>query len=455
MESAVFSIFAATIKPPMNWTDLLSNKRYAQPHKSADIRSSFQRDYDRIIFSSPFRRLQNKTQVFPLPGAQMVHNRLTHSLEVASVGRSIACRTVEKLSKDHPELKERQSDIETIVASACLAHDLGNPPFGHSGEDTISSFFKDGKGKELKDKVLPEQWSDLIAFEGNANAFRQLTHQFTGRRAGGFSLTSATLATLLKYPYPSFNKGNRKKYNVFYSEIEAFEEVVKECGIPSIDDEHLVYARHPLSYMMEAADDICYLVLDMEDAHKRGIISTEIIENCFVSFFNPKSTKDTNFFKHKDDAYRDVCDVNERMAFLRAMLINKLVNCVSDIFCKNYDKIMEGRFEKSLISHLPEFEKNALEICRNESVKLIYRHPSVVKIELTGFNVIGTLMDDFTDAVLNPDTPYNKKLLSLVPEQFKVETDDTYTRLQSVIDFISNMTDLYAVQLYKDLRGID
>ena len=437
----------------MNWTDLLSNKRYAQAQKSADIRSSFQRDYDRILFSSPFRRLQNKTQVFPLPGAQMVHNRLTHSLEVASVGRSIACRTVEKLAKKHPELKERQSDIENIVASACLAHDLGNPPFGHSGEDTISSFFKDGKGKELKDKVLPEQWSDLIAFEGNANAFRQLTHQFTGRRAGGFSLTSATLATLLKYPYPSHNKGNRKKYNVFYSEIEAFKEVVEECGLPRIDSEHLVYARHPLSYMMEAADDICYLVLDMEDAHKRGIIGTEAIEGCFLSFFSPE--KDKDFFKHKEKAYAEVSDVNERMAFLRAMLINKLVNCASDIFVKNYDAIMEGRFEKSLISHLPEFEKNALDLCRDESVKHIYRHPSVVKIELTGFNVIGTLLEEFTDAVMNPDTPYNKKLLSLIPEQFKVNTDDTYTKLQSVIDFISNMTDLYAVKLYKDLRGID
>ena len=437
----------------MNWTDLLSNKRYAQPHKSADIRSSFQRDYDRIIFSSPFRRLQNKTQVFPLPGAQMVHNRLTHSLEVASVGRSIACRTVEKLAEKHPEMKERQSDIETIVATACLAHDLGNPPFGHSGEDTISSFFKDGAGKTLKDQVLPEQWSDLIAFEGNANAFRQLTHQFTGRRAGGFSLTTATLATLLKYPYPSFDKGSRKKYNVFYSEIDAFKEVVEECGMPRIDDGHLVYARHPLSYMMEAADDICYLVLDMEDAHKRGIVSTEAIESCFTAFFNEK--KDKGFFNHKDEVYHSVTDVNERMAFLRAMLINKLVNLASDIFLKNYDAIMEGRFKKSLIAHLPEYEKNALEFCRNESVKHIYRHPSVVKIELTGFNVIGTLMEEFTDAVLNPDTPYNKKLLSLVPEQFKVETDDTYTKLQSVIDFISNMTDLYAVKLYKDLRGID
>ena len=390
-----------------------------------------------------------------MPGAQMVHNRLTHSLEVASVGRSIACRTVEKLAKKHPELKERQSDIETIVASACLAHDLGNPPFGHSGEDTISSFFKDGKGKELEKHVRPEQWSDLIAFEGNANAFRQLTHQFKGRRAGGFSLTSATLATLLKYPYPSYNKGNRKKYNVFFSEIPAFEEVVKECGIPQIDADHLVYARHPLSYMMEAADDICYLVLDMEDAHKRGIISTDTIERCFMSFFNPEQAKDKEVFKHKEEVYHDVTDTNERMAFLRATLINKLVNCASDIFVKNYDAIMEGRFEKSLIAHLPDFEKNALDLCRDASVKQIYRHPSVVKIELTGFNVIGTLLEDFTDAVLNPATPYNKKLLSLIPEQFKVETNDVYTRLQSVIDFISNMTDLYAVQLYKDLRGID
>ncbi|MBQ6772258.1 MAG: deoxyguanosinetriphosphate triphosphohydrolase [Bacteroidales bacterium] len=439
----------------MNWTDLLSNKRYAQPHKSADIRSSFQRDYDRIIFSSPFRRLQNKTQVFPLPGAQTVHNRLTHSLEVASVGRSIACRTVEKLSKKDDYLKERQSDIETIVASACLAHDLGNPPFGHSGEDTISSFFNDWKGMELKDKVLPEQWSDLIAFEGNANAFRQLTHQFTGRRAGGFSLTAATLATLLKYPYPSFDKGDRKKYNVFYSEIEAFKEVVEECGIPRIDDEHLVYARHPLSFMMEAADDICYLVLDMEDAHRRGIVSTEAIEKCFLSFFNPKNTKDMSFYKHKEEAYLDVTDINERIAFLRATLINKLVNCVSDIFVKNYEPIMEGRFEKSLISHLPEYEKNALDQCRKASIEHIYRHPSVVKIELTGFNVIGSLMEVFIGAILYPDTPYNKKLLSLIPEQFKVATDDTYTRVQSVIDFISNMTDLYAVKLYKDLSGID
>ena len=437
----------------MNWSDLLSNKRIASSQKSADIRSSFQHDYDRIIFSSPFRRLQNKTQVFPLPGAQMVHNRLTHSLEVASVGRSIACLTVQRLMGNHPELQDRQSDIETIVSSACLAHDLGNPPFGHSGEDTIGSFFKEGKGREFQNLMKPEQWSDLVAFEGNANAFRLLTHQFNGRRPGGFSLTAATLATLVKYPYPSYDKGDRKKYNVFHSEIPAFEEVARECGMPRMDTEHLVYARHPLSYMMEAADDICYLVLDMEDAHKRGIVGTETIERCFLSFFDPETEKE--FYRHKEKAYNDVSDVNERMAFLRAMLINKLVNCVSQVFVDHYEAIMEGEFSKSLISYLPEYEKNALENCRAESVRHIYRHPSVVKIELTGFNVIGTLLEEFTDAVMHPEKAYNKKLLSLMPDQFKPQNEDAYSKIQSVIDFISNMTDLYAVQLYKDLRGID
>lgn len=437
----------------MIWPTLLSTHRYASPHKSVDIRSSFQRDYDRIIFSSAFRRMQNKTQVFPLPGSQMVHNRLTHSLEVASVGRSIANRVVQKLLPHHPELGEHQSDIETIVTTACLAHDLGNPPFGHSGEDTLSSFFKDGAGKVFQNQVQPEQWTDLVSFEGNANAFRLLTHQFYGRRPGGLSLTAATLATLVKYPYPSYDKGKRKKYNVFFSEIPVFEEVMHECGIPRMDAEHLVYARHPLSYMMEASDDICYLILDMEDAHKRGIVSTEAIEKAFLSFFDSKADK--GFFQHKEEVYREVSDENERMAFLRAALINKLVNCVSDVYVAHYEEIMNGSFTGSLINYLPNYEERALNECRDYSVKHIYRHPSVVKIELTGFNVVGTLLEEFTAAVMEPEKTYHKKLLSLVPEQFKPWNDDTYSKIQSVLDFISNMTDLYAVRLYKDLRGIE
>lgn len=436
----------------MEWKSLLSAQREYREYKKTDIRNAFQRDYDRIIFSNIFRRLQNKTQVFPLPGSQMVHNRLTHSLEVASVGRSIA-RLVSKTLCDRfgNDFLNEIYDIDIIVSSACLAHDLGNPPFGHSGEETISSYFTDGPGQKLKDMMPEYQWSDLASFEGNANAFRQLTHQFAGRRQGGMSLTYATLATLVKYPYLSYNKGGKKKYNVFYSEKETFKKVMDGCGIPCLDENNFVYARHPLSYMMEAADDICYLILDMEDAHKRGIVATQKIDRFFTSFFKKEETW---FFERKESIYETVTDDNERMAFLRATVINKLVECVAKVFIDNYDDIMNGNFEKALVSHLPDHEKNAMEKCREFSLKNIYKHPTVVKVELTGFNVIGSLVDEFVNAALEPQKIYNKKLLSLIPEQFKNNEDDLYSRVQVVLDYISNMTDLYAVQLYKDLRGI-
>ena len=436
----------------MDWKSLLSTEREFSDYKKSDIRNAFQRDYDRIIFSNVFRRLQNKTQLFPLPGSKMVHNRLTHSQEVASVGRSIA-KIVSKKQCDKygSDLLNEIYEIDTIVSAACLAHDLGNPPFGHSGEETISSYFKEGPGKELESQIPEYQWSDLISFEGNANAFRQLTHQFAGRRQGGMSLTYATLATLIKYPYPSFNKKGKKKYNIFHSELDTFKKVMNGCGIICLDEESLAYARHPLSYMMEAADDICYLILDMEDAHKRGIVSTDKIDYSFTSFFKEEETW---FFNRKDLIYETVTDSNERMAFLRATAINKLVDCVSTVFIDNYHDIMNGTFEKSLVHHLPDFEYNALEKCRDFSLKNIYKHPSVVKVELTGFNVIGELLNEFVQAAVQPEKTYNKKLLSLIPEQFKNNNNDLYSRIQVALDYISNMTDLYAVQLYKDLKGM-
>ena len=440
----------------MDWKTLLSAKREARAQSVADIRNEFQRDYDRIIFSNIFRRLQNKTQVFALPGSKLVHNRLTHSLEVASVGRSIA-RMVSKelIDRFGPDFHNEIYDIDTIVSTACLAHDLGNPPFGHSGEETISSYFKFGEGRKLQSQIPEEQWSDLISFEGNANAFRQLTHQFAGRREGGLSLTYASLATLIKYPYPSFGKGDRKKYNVFNSEIEQFEKVMEGRGIPRIDSQKPIYARHPLSYMMEAADDICYLILDMEDAHKRNIIQTSDIDRHFTAFFSEDRPEEAWFFERRDHIFKTVTDSNERMAFLRATVINKLVDCVSSVFVENYDSIMSGTFQKSLISQLPELENNALEACRTFSVPNIYRHPSVVKIEVTGYNIIGSLMNEFMDAVMHPESGYHRRLMSIIPDQFKTEKDDLYSKIQVVLDYISNMTDLYAVQLYKDLRGIE
>ncbi|PKP54227.1 MAG: deoxyguanosinetriphosphate triphosphohydrolase [Bacteroidetes bacterium HGW-Bacteroidetes-1] len=438
----------------MNWDQLLSAKRFTSTARPEDIRSQFQRDFDRIIFSSPFRRLQNKTQVFPLPGSVFVHNRLTHSLEVSSVGRSLANLVSQTLLK-REDLRNTISltELGSIVAAACLAHDLGNPPFGHSGEKAISKYFSEGKGKIFEAQLSPEQWSDLVSFEGNANAFRILTHQFNGRRNGGFALTYATLAALVKYPYPSFPTSiSKKKYGFFFSETETFINIAVECGIPAIDKEKNIYARHPLVYLVEAADDISYLIMDIEDAHKLGILKTSETENLLLSFFNEK--EHAKFLSYKEEVYREVTDINERIAFLRASTINVLVQQASSLFIKHYDTIMSGHFNSSLVKQLEGHYQIALDNCRKQSIKWIYNHPSVIKIELTGYNVLGTLMDEFSSAILNPHESYNEKLLSLLPAQFQTASDDLYRKLQSVVDFISGMTDLYALQLYKDLKGI-
>ncbi|MBW7846713.1 MAG: deoxyguanosinetriphosphate triphosphohydrolase [Bacteroidales bacterium] len=438
----------------MNWEQLLSARRLSASSHPTDIRSQFQRDYDRIIFSSPFRRLQNKTQVFPLPGSVFVHNRLTHSLEVASVGRSLANIVTRELLR-HTENRHNEllNELGSIVTAACLAHDLGNPPFGHSGETTISQYFVQGNGKELRSRLAPDEWSDLSAFEGNANAFRILTHQFNGRRKGGFALTFASLAAMVKYPYPSFSLSEKKKkYGFFKSERETYHLLAEECAIPVLDAENGIFARHPLVYLVEAADDISYLIMDIEDAHKLGILSTEETEDLLAGFFHPE--KDKHFFINQSTVYQDVTDTNERIAFLRANVINLLVNEASRVFFDHYNAIMEGRFQSSLVKNLDTTYQQALNNCRRVSIEKIYQHPSVVKIELTGFSVLGTLLDTFIEAVLEPEKPYNAKLLSLLPQQFICNSDALYPKLQSVLDFVSGMTDLYAMQLYKDLKGI-
>ena len=271
----------------MNWEQLLSNKRFGQenqPH-STDDRTEFQRDYDRLIFSAPFRRLQNKTQVFPLPESIFVHNRLTHSLEVSSVGRSLGNDASRQLLDRHPQLFSTHfTELGNIVSAACLAHDLGNPPFGHSGENAIATYFSEGPGLRLRDYVCPEtgdrlteaQWNDMTHFEGNANAFRLLTHHFQGRREGGFVMTYSTLASIVKYPYTSGHKGKAGKFGFFRSEEESYLRIARELGIRQLPAEEgeLSFARYPLVYLVEAADDICYEIMDIEDAHKLKILTS-------------------------------------------------------------------------------------------------------------------------------------------------------------------------------------
>jgi len=440
----------------MHWDKLLSAKRFGledREFKNTDeIRSQFQRDYDRIIFSSPFRRLQNKTQVFPLPGSVFVHNRLTHSLEVASVGRSLANLVARELKqRDDIRNKEILHEMGSIVSAACLAHDMGNPPFGHAGEEAISNYFTGGNGQKIKTAVTDEEWNDLTHFEGNANALRLLTNQFSGRRKGGFALTYSTLAALIKYPYGT--DSGMKKFGFFQSEKETFLAIARELGLKKMSDSPMMFARHPLVFLVEAADDICYEIMDIEDAHKLKIIDTRKTFDLLQGFFDSQEDKD--FYIQKEKVFEEVTDINEQVAYIRASVINRLINETAQVFIRHHDEIMEGTFSQSLIKGLEGNTKKAFDICKKLAVKEIYKHRSVVKIELTGFNVLGTLLDEFMTAILQPESDYSEKILSLIPAQYDVEGCSFYKKAMSVVDFVSGMTDLYAVDLFKDIKGIN
>lgn len=436
----------------MNWNNLLSAQRLGQPIKNTtieDSRTQFQRDYDRIIFSGPFRRLQNKTQVFPLPGSVFVHNRLTHSIEVASVGRSLSSIIYDRLSKigiDNPLM----SNIGAAVSAACLAHDMGNPPFGHSGEDAIKTYFTSGNGRQLKDELSDAQWHDFTFFDGNANAFRLLTHQFNGRRPGGFVLTYTMLASIVKYPYESLN-ATKPKFGFFQSEKEIFREIANTLGLRQINDNPLKYARHPLVYMVEAADDICYEIMDIEDAHKLKILSHNETCELFLNFFD--ETDDKNLLDKVHSTLKLVTDKNEQISYLRALVIGRLVNECVDVFFKNYDDIMSGQFEGSLIKQVSPSTSKAFSNIVKVSIEEIYADQSVVEIEMAGYRIISTLLDTYVDATLNGGT-FGRKLLEHLPEQFKTQSDDTYTKVQCVIDYVSGMTDVYALDQYRKITGI-
>lgn len=437
----------------MNWRQLISNKRFGleeQHEQRKDNRSEFQRDYDRLIFSAPFRRLQNKTQVFPLPGSIFVHNRLTHSLEVSCVGRSLGDNIASLLLKKHPELEDTHiSEIGAIVSAACLAHDLGNPPFGHSGERAISTYFSEGKGKELKNQLSSMEWDDIIHFEGNANAFRLLTHQFLGRRKGGFVMTYSTLASIVKYPYSSQLAKGKPKFGFFTSEARDFQRIAEELGIKELSEEGepLKYARHPLVYLVEAADDICYQMMDIEDAHKLKLLTTEEVKALFYQFF------DENREKRAEEVYNIVTDTNEQIAYLRASVIGILIDECTRVFMENEEAILNGEFEGTLIKSIKPELREAYKHCSKVSLEKIYRSRDVLDIELAGFHVISTLLELMIDAVLSPEKAYSQLLISRVSSQYDINSPTLYGKIQAVLDYLSGMTDVFALDLYRKIKG--
>jgi dGTPase len=413
-------------------------------------RTQFQRDYDRIIFSSPFRRMQNKTQVFPLPEHVFVHNRLTHSLEVASVGRSLGNLLAEKLAPEFPENK-LISEIGTIVSTACLAHDLGNPPFGHSGEAAISNFFEKGAGHEFKSQLTTGEWKDFTHFDGNANAFRILTHQFNGKRPGGFALTYSTLASIVKYPFES-TFAVKPKFGCFQSEKSDYRKIAYQLEIESKPGNSESFCRHPLVYLVEAADDICYQIMDLEDAFKLGILSYAETTNLYLGFYDAETDK--KYIENINATLTRVTDKNEQISYLRAGVIGKLIYDCIGIFAENQEKIVAGNFEGSLIGSLKGKQAEAMNTVKEISYSQVYNHRSVVEIEIAGFKIIGTLLDEFVGAIMNPKDMYSKKILSLLPEQYKTPGDSVYLKIQSIVDFVSGMTDVFALDLYRKIKGI-
>jgi dGTPase len=449
----------------MNFESIFTHKRVGSDKIPTGPRSGFQRDFDRLIFSSPFRRLQNKTQVFPLPGTSFVHNRLTHSLEVASVGRSLGKMVGERISeayrgKDNDVFEFYRYELANVIAAACLAHDIGNPAFGHSGEKAISAYFiehatENFNGEQLRNFFNEKEWSDLCNFEGNANAVRILTHSFKGRFKGGFGLTYTTIASILKYPCESVARDksfrHRKKYGFFQSEKDSITGIAEALGMIKENEDPLIYKRHPFVYLVEAADDICYSIVDMEDAQRLGILKAQEVYEAFMEVID-KVAVDPKAREY----YQSIEDVNEALAFLRARVINHLVNRAAEIFIEHQEAILQGTFNNTLLDLLQE-RTQALSNIQDISIERIYNHHTVMQVEIAGYNVMSELLQLFVPALL-AEKPSHKeeKILRLIPYQFTEfqDTDSAYLKVMNALDLLSGMTDEYATELYRNLKGI-
>jgi dGTPase len=449
----------------LDWKLLLTDDRLGIEHSQStkkDGRSQFQKDFDRIVFSPAFRRLQDKTQVFPLPESDFVHTRLTHSLEVSVVGRSVGNLVGERILSRHPKLKKdfTQFHFGEIVAAACLAHDIGNPPFGHSGEDAIAEYFKNGNGNKFKEEINSEKkWNDLIRFEGNAQGFRIITKLLNRDVNGGLQLTYATLSALNKYPKESLtdleitslsgHKNIYKKFGFFQSEKEIFKLVADKTGLGKLDgSEKYLWNRNPLSLLVEASDDICYSIMDLEDGFRLGLLSFKETENLLLPLIHKKDLKG---YRNRDD--------NEKVGYLRAKAISDLVNDIADVFIESEKEILAGKFSNELVTVIKK--SKSLKKIEKASIEKIYRHRSVVEREAAGYEVLGGLLDTFISAYneYSEDklSPKNRAIINLLPKRIfygEKENPELYYRLLRIIDFVSGMTDSYAVSIYRKIKGI-
>lgn len=447
----------------MHWPKLLSRHRLGSAAEPGDntARTDFQRDFDRIVFSSAFRRLQDKTQVFPLSKIDYVRTRLTHSLEASSIGRSLGTLVGERVIARHRLHGFEAADFGSICAAACLAHDIGNPPFGHSGEDAIRQWASSAEyGARRVGLLRSSEREDFLAFEGNAQGFRIVTRLQNPDNPGGLQLTSATLAAFTKYPRESCLGGNRfegvsmKKQGFFAADRESFQAVASHVGLIPREGPYARWCRHPLAFLVEAADDIAYRVIDIEDGYRLGHFSFDEVTGAFLDLI-PERDKQRR-------RMQGIRERKDRVEFLRAKVINEIISQALTCFMDNEQAILDGRFDLPLLQELP---------CREQADRLvsmakrtIYCAPEVVSIQAAGFQVIHDLLERFIQVIDDvaerghQASPRSRMLIRLVPDQFVgidlEPSPDPYTRLLLLTDFVSGMTDSYAVSLYKKVTGI-
>ena len=441
----------------MNWQQLLSLKRFGDTEKREralqdETRLGFEVDFDRIIFSSAFRSLQDKTQVIPLSDTDFVHTRLTHSLEVSVVGRTLGRKVGKVLLERHPELVELGytfNDFGAIVAAASVMHDIGNPPFGHSGEKAIGEYFKTGKGKQFQSQLTAKEYQDLIDFEGNANGFKILTESREGIE-GGLRLSYATLGAFLKYPKESLPKKPTnhivdKKYGFFQNDTVTFLDVVQELGMRQKSANDISYYRHPLAYLVEAADDICYTIIDFEDGINLGLIDEDYALEYLSKLIG----------KINREKYYALKTTKDRTSYLRAISINALIDEAVTIFLNNEEAILNGTFEKSLLDKC-KYEAQIKDII-NISIEKIYLSKEVVEKEIAGYKIIADLLDVFITAVNNKFednlSSFDSLILNIVPDELLVNNQSLYQRLLQVSSYVASMSDSYAINTHKKLTG--
>lgn len=457
----------------LSWNKLITSKRYGIENNlkmDLDARTEFERDYDRIIFSTPFRRLKDKTQVFPVPKSDFVHNRLTHSIEVSCIGRSIGKIVGNFILKNETVVDSNDSsniitasDFGYILSAACLAHDIGNPPFGHSGEEAFRIYYKKRFNLEqpfLRTSINDSQKNDLLFFEGNAEGFRILTNEHPSNVKGGLKLTLSTLSSFCKYPRESLVKDQNelgkkvekrrsfKKFGFFQTEKEIYKEIADQLGLISLSDNYYYWCRHPLSFLVEAADNIAYTIMDLEDAHKLKLITHDEVKKLLIPIAenipkDPCNTSQILSMGNKD----------EIIGAFRAKAINSLIFQTCDVFKNNYSAIMNGIFDSELTEHIIQKEEFK---CISDKTKEFFKDNKVIQIESSGRFVVGGLLDIYLDAFLNMNEKYGENLITNLPIQFRVDQKmSDYEVLLRLSTYISRMTDNYAIDLYRKLSGIN